>query len=127
MDLIKYMYYDMYWRELGSLYCNVYSFVFSECKDIDTSEELVLNTVACINNLSYFNCKNSAVTTQQIRVLECKYSVACRGLVKGFFFLKKHMLWVLIRSEVLLMSSHNIYFYGETLKIVPELSSNTPP
>ena len=44
----------------------------SECKDIDTSEELVLNTVACINNLSYFNCKNSAVTTHQIRVLECK-------------------------------------------------------
>ncbi|KAL4233349.1 Armadillo repeat-containing protein 2 [Mactra antiquata] len=40
-------------------------------KDIETSEELVLNTVACINNLSYFNCKTSAITAHQIRVVDC--------------------------------------------------------
>ena len=49
--------------------------LFPECKDIEMSEELVLNTVACINNLSYFNCKNSAVITHQIRVLEGTYTV----------------------------------------------------
>ena len=41
------------------------------------------------------------------------------------------MLWALIRraslAEALLMSTHNIYFYGEIRKIIPELSSNTPP
>lgn len=42
-----------------------------ECKDIESSEELVLNTVACVNNLSYFNCKNSAVTTHQIKIVQC--------------------------------------------------------
>ena len=38
------------------------------------------------------------------------------------------MLWVLIRStsEVLLISTHNIRFYGKIEKI-QELSSNTPP
>ena len=30
-------------------------------------------------------------------------------------------------TEVLLMSTHNICFYGEIRKIIPELSSNTPP
>ena len=35
------------------------------------------------------------------------------------------MLWVL--TEMLLMSTHNICFYGEIEKIIQELSSNTPP
>ncbi|XP_045197949.2 armadillo repeat-containing protein 2-like isoform X2 [Mercenaria mercenaria] len=42
-----------------------------ETKDIESSEELVLNTVACINNLSFFNCKNSAVTTHQMKLVDC--------------------------------------------------------
>ena len=33
------------------------------------------------------------------------------------------MLWVLIRA--ILMSTHNICFYGEITKIIPKLSSNT--
>lgn len=40
-------------------------------KDIDKSEELVLNTVACINNLSFVNCKSSAITSHQIQLAEC--------------------------------------------------------
>ena len=36
------------------------------------------------------------------------------------------MLWVLIRiGEAILMSTHNICFYGEPTKIIPKLSSNT--
>ena len=35
------------------------------------------------------------------------------------------MLWVLIRIASRLMSTHNICFYGEIVKIIPELSSNT--
>ena len=37
------------------------------------------------------------------------------------------MLWVLIRiaSQAILMSTHNICFYGELTKIVLHLSSNT--
>ncbi|KAL3882503.1 hypothetical protein ACJMK2_028840 [Sinanodonta woodiana] len=40
------------------------------CKDVATSEELVLNTVATINNLSYYNCKTSAVVKEQIKVIK---------------------------------------------------------
>lgn len=42
----------------------------SETKEVSTSEELVLNTVATINNLSFYNTKTSAITTLQVRVLE---------------------------------------------------------
>ncbi|XP_060572268.1 armadillo repeat-containing protein 2-like isoform X3 [Ruditapes philippinarum] len=42
-----------------------------ETKDIESSEELVLNTVACINNLSYFNSKHSAITTHQMKLVDC--------------------------------------------------------
>ena len=37
----------------------------------------------------------------------------------------KNMIWVLIRIASILMSTHNICFYGEQMKIVLELSSNT--
>ena len=45
-----------------------------------------------------------------------------------FLFLHKKLLWVLIRSAslLLIMSTHNICFYGELEKIFPDLSSNTP-
>lgn len=42
----------------------------SETKEVSSSEELVLNTVATINNLSFYNTKTSAITTLQVRVLE---------------------------------------------------------
>ncbi|KAJ8315287.1 hypothetical protein KUTeg_007437 [Tegillarca granosa] len=41
-----------------------------EVKELSTSEELVLNTVATINNLSYYTTKTSAITAHQIRVIE---------------------------------------------------------
>lgn len=41
-----------------------------ETKEVSSSEELVLNTVATINNLSFYNTKTSAITTLQVRVLE---------------------------------------------------------
>ncbi|XP_052237148.1 armadillo repeat-containing protein 2-like isoform X6 [Dreissena polymorpha] len=39
-------------------------------KDIENNEELVLNTVACINNLSYFNVPDSAVANKQIPLID---------------------------------------------------------
>ncbi|XP_076078717.1 armadillo repeat-containing protein 2-like isoform X1 [Mytilus galloprovincialis] len=41
-----------------------------ECKDVQSSEELSLNTVATINNLSFYNTKTSAITDQQMRIIE---------------------------------------------------------
>ena len=36
------------------------------------------------------------------------------------------MLWVPIRiTSAILMSTHNIYFYGKLMKIILQLSSNT--
>lgn len=49
-------------------YINI--FVFPECKDVQSSEELSLNTVATINNLSFYNTKTSAITDQQMRIIE---------------------------------------------------------
>ena len=50
-------------------------------------------------------------------------------IIKGEFclFLNKNlMLWVLIRiGEAILMSTHNICFYGELTKIIHQLPSNT--
>ena len=49
------------------------------------------------------------------------------GIIVGYFFLyflgthEKHL------AEGLLMSTYNICFDGELEKIIPELSSNTPP
>ena len=37
---------------------------------MSSSEELVLNTVATVNNLSFYNTKTSAINTLQVRVLE---------------------------------------------------------
>lgn len=39
---------------------------------MSSSEELVLNTVATVNNLSFYNTKTSAINTLQVRVLEGK-------------------------------------------------------
>lgn len=47
-------------------------FFHSETKDVSSSEELVLNTVATVNNLSFYNTKTSAINTLQVRVLEGK-------------------------------------------------------
>lgn len=56
------------------------TFIILETKEVSSSEELVLNTVATINNLSFYNTKTSAITTLQVRVLEgtnLDYTVFC--------------------------------------------------
>ena len=41
--------------------------------------------------------------------------------------LEKFLLFLPKNSEALLMSTHNIRFYGELEKIIPQLSSGMPP
>ena len=55
-------------------------------------------------------------------------------IIPGYFFLFLHKnmccgysLEAPRLAEALVMSTHNICFYGELEKIIPELSSNTPP
>ena len=43
-----------------------------------------------------------------------------------FLFLHENVHCGYSLSEVLLMSTHNMCFYRETEKIIPELLSNTP-
>ncbi|XP_015428204.1 PREDICTED: armadillo repeat-containing protein 2 [Myotis davidii] len=43
-----------------------------EYKSIDDCEELVINTTATINNLSYYQVKNSVIQEQKLHVAECK-------------------------------------------------------
>ncbi|XP_061176432.1 armadillo repeat-containing protein 2-like isoform X2 [Saccostrea echinata] len=62
-------------ENVGPVICSNYQCVdyllkVLETKDVSSSEELVLNTVATINNLSFYNTKTSAITTHQVRVLE---------------------------------------------------------
>ena len=46
-------------------------FFFSESKEIDSNEELVLNTIATVNNLSYYNVKNSAILLKELHLAKC--------------------------------------------------------
>ena len=46
--------------------------VVVERKDIGKCEELVLNAVATINNLSYYSVDGSAVTQRRLHITECK-------------------------------------------------------
>lgn len=62
-------------ENVGPVICSNYQCVdfllkVLETKEVSSSEELVLNTVATINNLSFYNTKTSAITTLQVRVLE---------------------------------------------------------
>ncbi|XP_048768043.1 armadillo repeat-containing protein 2-like isoform X2 [Ostrea edulis] len=62
-------------ENVGPVICSNYQCVdyllkVLESRDVSCSEELVLNTVATVNNLSFYNTKTSAITTLQIRVLE---------------------------------------------------------
>ena len=61
-----------YLAKLNNLTMYLFTF-FSEYKDISTSEELVLNTVITINNLSFYNTPGSAITERQIGIARCKY------------------------------------------------------
>ena len=45
----------------------------SESKNESDNEELLLNTIATINNLSFYNTKQSAVVRKQLHIAECEY------------------------------------------------------
>jgi len=42
-------------------------------KDVARCEELILNAVATINNLSYYSCDRSSVTQHRLRIAECMF------------------------------------------------------
>jgi hypothetical protein len=54
----------------------IFSFLcyFLDTKCIESNEELVLNTVATLNNLSFYQDGNSVVLQRQLDITECKYS-----------------------------------------------------
>ena len=45
----------------------------TEHKNLEDNEELVLNCLATINNLSFYNIKNSAITQRQMPLAKCEY------------------------------------------------------
>lgn len=49
-----------------------YAHFISESKSIDDCEELVINTTATINNLSYYKVKNSIIQDRKLYIAECK-------------------------------------------------------
>lgn len=46
--------------------------LLSEYKSIEDCEELVINTTATINNLSYYQVKNSVIQDKKLYIAECK-------------------------------------------------------
>ena len=48
-------------------------FVFAERKDVGRCEELVLNAVATINNLSYYFSDHSSIVQRRLHVAECTF------------------------------------------------------
>lgn len=49
--------------------------MIADVKDATNSEELVLNTVATLNNLSFYNSVESAVQQRQVEITESKLTV----------------------------------------------------
>jgi len=47
--------------------------MLSERKDVSKCEELVLNAVATINNLSYYCVATSAVMQRRLDIAQCKF------------------------------------------------------
>lgn len=47
-------------------------FLLSEYKSVDACEELVINAATAINNLSYYQVKNSAVQDKKLHIAESK-------------------------------------------------------
>ena len=55
-------------------YCYALLFVFFlETKNETNNEELILNTIATVNNLSFYNTKQSAVVKKQLHIAQCRY------------------------------------------------------
>ena len=52
-----------------------------ERKDVGKCEELVLNAIATINNLSYYTVDTSAIMKHRLHIAECKIN-----LIVGCYF-----------------------------------------
>ena len=52
--------------------CQPYPHFVSEYKSVDDCEELVINTTATINNLSYYRVNNSVIQDKKLYIAECK-------------------------------------------------------
>lgn len=49
--------------------------IFTDVKDALVSEELVLNTVSTLNNLSYYNSAESVVQQRQVEITESRLTI----------------------------------------------------
>lgn len=49
--------------------------IFTDVKDALVSEELVLNTVSTLNNLSYYNSAESVVQQKQVEITESRLTI----------------------------------------------------
>ena len=65
---------------------------------METSEELVLNSIATINNLSYYNIKSSAITRTQLAIAECEY-FSCVGNMFLNIYLGGNWMWWLLWGD----------------------------
>ena len=54
-------------------------------KDATNSEELVLNTVATLNNLSFYNDGDSVIQQRQVEITESKLKVLFNNLSQWLF------------------------------------------
>ena len=68
--------------------CLVYHFLLNilEVKEASHSEELVLNTVSTLNNLSFYNDAESIVQQRQVQITESKPTIT-------IFVLKNNCLY----------------------------------
>ena len=64
--LSAYKFYD------NLLLTSYFLWIITDVKDANTSEELVLNTVATLNNLSFYNDADSVVQQRQVEITESK-------------------------------------------------------
>ena len=60
----------------------------SEVKEASHSEELVLNTVSTLNNLSFYNDAESIVQQRQVQITESKSTITI-----SLFVLKNNFLY----------------------------------
>lgn len=62
------------WCVTNQVFCFLCS-CLSGCRCVKKSEELVINAVATINNLSYYQGESSVVRSQHTHISQCKMSV----------------------------------------------------
>ena len=59
----------------ASFFLHTCTWIIADVKDATHSEELVLNTVATLNNLSFYNDVDSVVQQRQVEITESKFII----------------------------------------------------